>query len=112
METINVEIYPGREVTAYTPECLPELRRLGKEAEDRWAEDWRDQGAVDLGTCCIGKGLRVYVANAGDKRPREVTIARGDFVQGNVAAYQTHHVALQYLAEMGVEAEYYDGRMD
>jgi hypothetical protein len=108
----TIEIYPGRIVQAYQQKELHTLRAAGAAAEDLWWREWIAQGRKDEGSCTLGKGLQVYFLRPRARRPSMMTIARCDFVQGNVSAYKTVGPALEYLRGQGLMVEYNDGVMD
>ena len=108
----KVEIWAGKVVNAYTFVELELLCTVGKKAQDLWYEEWKNQGGKDEGTCCGGKAIRVYFIPKGKRKVEEVPIAACSWVQGNISASKSVAPALAYLAQMGIEAEYYDGWMD
>jgi hypothetical protein len=108
----TVEIYPGRIVQAYQEKDLNRLRNAGAAAEMIWRREWLAQGGKDEGTCTLGKALEVYYLRPRARRPSSLSIASGDFVQGNVAAYKSAKPALEYLRAQGLMVEYNDGVMD
>jgi hypothetical protein len=108
----QVEIYPGRIVTAYQDKDLVGLHALSLTAESLWFNEWVKQGRHDEGTCTLGKGFEVYYLKKGARRPVPRMLVHCNFVQGNVSAYKTAHVVKDYLAQHGVLADYNDGRMD
>jgi len=109
MKTCNT--YNGT-IEAYTPTELESLKTHGAIAGDIWLEQWKHQGAQDLGTCTGGKGFWVWYVGKGKRKPQELTITRCDWVQGNVSAQRSKDNALAYLESKGIKAQYYDGWMD
>lgn len=108
----QVEIYPGRIVTAYQDKDLVNLHGLALAAESLWYNEWVKQGSHDEGSCCLGKGFEIYYLPKRARRPVPRMIVHCNFVQGNVSAYKTGHVVKDYLAKHGVLADYNDGVMD
>lgn len=108
----QVEIYPGRIVTAYQDADLVKLHELALVAESLWYHEWLGKGQPDRGTCTLGKGFEIYYLPKRARKPIRRKIVHCNFVQGNVTAYETGHVVKKFLAEHGVQAEYDDGVMD
>lgn len=108
----QVEIYPGRIVTAYQDADLANLQGLRLAAESLWYNEWVRQGQPDRGTCTLGKGFEIYFLPKRARKPIRRKIVHCNFVQGNVTAYETGRVVKEFLAEHGVQAEYDDGVMD
>ena len=108
----QVEIYPGRIVTAYQDKDLVKLHELALLAESLWFHEWVGQGQPDRGTCTLGKGFEIYYLPKRARRPVTRMLVHCNFVQGNVTDYETGHVVKKFLDEHGVQADYNDGRMD
>jgi len=108
----QVELYQGKIVNAYTFAELELLVNAGREAQNLWYEEWQNLGSKDEGTCCGGKSIRVYFIPKGKRKVEEMPIAACGWVQGNVSAAKSVAPALAYLAQKGIQAEYYDGWMD
>ena len=67
-----------------------------------WYDTWKNQGAVDEGTCCGGKKIETDYGNI-----------PCNFVQGNVSAMKSAKPVMSYLSEVwGIESYYNDGWMD
>jgi hypothetical protein len=90
-------------------EMLAQFKNI---CEYDWHNNWVKQGSKDEGTCCLGKGIKVYFLPKGKRLPREVYLARCDFVQGNVAAYKASKPVMERLESEGIACWYDDGRMD
>lgn len=108
----QVEIYPGRIVTAYQDADLVKLHEIALMAESLWYNEWLGKGQPDQGSCTLGKGFDVYFLPKRARKPIRRKIVRCNFVQGNVTAYETGRVVKDFLAQQGVQAEYDDGIMD
>jgi len=65
----------------------------------------------DAGTCVIGAGIAVYAIPKGCRKPQQCLLTDAPF-QGNVGSYNASKRALEWLKSQGVEAYWYDGRMD
>ena len=65
----------------------------------------------DDGTCVLGAGIAVYAIPNGCRNPQQCFLTVAPF-QGNVGSYNASKRALEWLKSQGVEAYWYDGRMD
>ena len=65
----------------------------------------------DEGTCVLGAGIACYAVPKGCRKPRQILLTDAPF-QGNVGSQRASNRALQWLKEQGIEAYWYDGRMD
>jgi hypothetical protein len=84
-----------------------------EQAQEIWYQEWVRQGKKDHGTCCGGKGLEIRYIAKGKRIADWVNVVNCTWVQGNIAAYDAHAPALEYLKEYGdIEARYNDGWMD
>lgn len=100
-------------VTVYKKKDLEEIREYLELAHLKWLDEWKRQGGKDEGSCTGGKGLQVWYIAPKCRTPRQRTIIPCDWVQGNVSAYESVHVALDFLKEQGIEdVSYYDGWMN
>ena len=72
---------------------------------------WRANGREDAGTCVLGAGIEVWVVEprARAAKPRVVI---GQVSQGNVSSHAAAKPALEFLLAQGIEARWFDGRMD
>ena len=108
----QVARYDGQMVNAYQAADLVAARLLFAQAQDIWYQAWQNQGGEDIGSCCGGKAIRVYFIGKGCRRYEMQSVVPCSFVQGNIAASRSVQPALDFLADNGIEAEYYDGWMD
>ena len=65
----------------------------------------------DEGTCVIGAGIAIYAIPEGCRKPQQCLLTVAPF-QGNIGSYNASKRALDWLKDRGVEAYWYDGRMD
>jgi hypothetical protein len=108
-----VKKYNGEIIQAYQAEDLEKLKLVFAAAKLLWIRQWKDQGALDQGSCCGGKGISVPFIGKGKRNYESINVVSCDFVQGNVSAYESVGGALAFLKEMGVVgASYNDGWMD
>ena len=108
------KFYKGNEdtVLAYQDSDLLDWQDVFVRAEAFWYSEWEKQGARDEGTCCGGKGIRVWYAGPRKQSAELIRVINSPPCQGNVSAYRSVGPALEFLKEIGVDAEYYDGWMD
>ena len=99
-------------VEAYQLADIENLRPIWDQAGDIWAAEWERQGSTDEGSCCGGKGIRIWAALPRKRSAKLVTIIHSPNCQGNISAQKSVDPALKFLADHGVDAEYYDGWMD
>jgi hypothetical protein len=102
----------GTFVDAYEKADLADIRYKLNIAENAWYNEWVDQGKQNLGTCCLGKGIQIWYRGPRKRSAVPLTVVPSPPCQGNVSAYKSSGPAMEYLKECGIEAEYYDGRMD
>jgi|GEM_PF-2131500 len=108
-----VKKYNGEIIQAYQAEDLEKLKLVFAAAKVLWIQQWKDQGALDQGSCCGGKGISVPFIGKGKRNYESINVVSCDFVQGNVSAYESVGGALAFLKEQGVVgASYNDGWMD
>lgn len=108
-----VKKYNGEMIQAYQAEDLEKLKSVFAAAKALWLQEWREQGALDQGSCCGGKGISVAFIGKGKRNYENVNVVACDFVQGNISAYQSAPAVLAFLKEQGVVgASYNDGWMD
>lgn len=108
-----VKKYNGEIIQAYQAEDLEKLKSVFAAAKALWIQKWKEQGALDQGSCCGGKGISVPFIGKGKRNYESINVVSCDFVQGNVSAYQSVPEVLAFLREQGVvEASYNDGWMD
>lgn len=100
------------QVQAYQDADLAKFQIIILKAAGEWKAEWKRQGALDQGTCCIGKGIQVWYLKPRSRIADRLTIVPCDFVQGNSSAQKSVVPALELLKANGVEAVYYDGQMD
>ena len=72
-----------------------------KKAEKIWYDTWVEQGRLDEGTCTLGNCIKTIYGDVSAPP-----------VQGNISKSKSKGPALEYLAEQGIQADYYDGVMD
>jgi len=111
----NIETYykgSGDFVDAYEKADLAEISDKLKTAEMAWMEEWLGQGSKDEGSCCGGKGIRIWYRGPRKRSAEPLTVVTSPPCQGNVSAYKSVDPALAYLKDCGIEATYYDGWMD
>jgi len=99
-------------VAAYQKADIDKLRPIFDEAEDIWYDEWERQGSTDEGTCCGGKGIQIWVARPRKRSANLATVILSPNCQGNISAQKSVDPALKFLADHGVDAEYYDGWED
>jgi hypothetical protein len=99
-------------VQAYQVADLATLRSYLEEAKRLWHEDWLDLDNQDEGSCTGGKGFRVWFAAPRKRSANRSLVVEAPPTQGNVSAFKSHHRALAYLQDNGIDANYYDGWMD
>ena len=99
-------------VLAYQRKDLDKLRPVFLEACDIWYDEWFRQGSTDEGSCCGGIGIQVWAGLPRKRSAKLVTVVPGPPCQGNVSAFRSVGPALKFLADHGIDAEYYDGWMD
>ena len=112
---IKIEAYgkgTGHWVDAYEEKDLGDLLVATRRATSIWRDEWERLGSKDYGSCTGGKGLRVWMRKPRKRSAQEVTVVPAPPVQGNMAAYDSHKLALEYLEILGSAAVYYDGWMD
>jgi hypothetical protein len=109
MKTMNIF---GTEQVVYEESDREMLAQLKTICEYDWHNNWVKSGAKDEGSCCLGKGIRVYFLPKRKRTPRSVFLARCDFVQGNVSAYRSVQPVLERLKNEGIACWYDDGNMD
>ena len=108
-----VKKYNGEMIQAYQAEDLEKLKAVFAAAKALWIQQWREQGALDQGSCCGGKGISVAFIGKGKRNYESINVVSCDFVQGNSSAYQSASAVLAFLKEQGVVgASYNDGWMD
>jgi len=109
----EVKQYNGEMIQAYQPKDLAKLNSVFAAAKALWVQQWIEQGAVDEGSCCGGKGISVPFIGKGKRNYEYVNVVSCDFVQGNIAAYKSVGEVLAFLKKEGVVgASYNDGWMD
>ena len=109
---VEVQSYGGKKIKAYKEKYLDENWQHFAFAEILWKEEWQKQGAVDEGTCCLGKGLEVCYIPKGCRKHRWKNVVNGEFSQGNVGVAKARYPAMEYLKKQGFEVAYNDGWMD
>lgn len=65
----------------------------------------------DQGTCVLGAGVALYVIPPRGRVPRLLVVVDAPF-QGNVGSHKACARALEILRAAGLDAFWYDGRMD
>ena len=110
----TVKNYNGDPITAYQKPDIDELRAKGvlEKAYRLWLNKWREQGSVDHGTCCGGKGIQICYLGPRKRNYDYANIVDCRFVQGNLSAAESVGPALDYLKSKGIECSYNDGWMD
>ena len=93
-----------------------DLQGLAAQAQTMVQEDakrFRDEG-----TCVLGAGIAVQAipngsgeAAQGCHKPRQILLTEAPF-QGNLGSQRASDRALAWLKEQGIDAYWYDGRMD
>ena len=63
----EVKKYNGEMIQAYQPEDLAKLSSVFAAAKALWVQQWIEQGAVDEGSCCGGKGISVPFIGKGKR---------------------------------------------
>jgi hypothetical protein len=101
-------------VLAFEESDKEEMIKIGRKAEGIWYQKWVDLGKNDHGSCCGGKGIKVYFRGKGQRYARLTLIAKCDWIQGNVSAQESKDDAIGYLADhlKGIKVWYSDGYMD
>ncbi|MAE51588.1 MAG: hypothetical protein CMH27_07240 [Micavibrio sp.] len=99
-------------VLAYQPEDLEKLNGLFSEAKQLWLATWEEQGRKDDGTCCLGKGIRIWFVGKRKRSAELLTVIDSPPCQGNLSASRSVGPALELLKSHGIEARYFDGWMD
>ncbi len=91
---------------------LESLAPIFSEAREAWLAEWRRQGATDEGTCCGGKGIRVWYVGPRKRIAKRLLVVESPGCQGNLSASRSSRPALEILRASHIECQYYDGWMD
>ena len=90
-----------------------EAIEIGNYAQEKWYRKWIEQGEQDNGSCCGGKGIKVWFRGKGKRYAKETFIVHCGWVQGNLSAEKSHHNALDYVKEYLIDNAFYcDGYLD
>ena len=76
-----------------------EAIKIGKYAENLWYRKWIELGEKDHGSCCGGKGIKVWFRGKGKRYARPTLVVQCDWVQGNISAQESKDKALEYVKE-------------
>ncbi len=102
----------GVTVMAYRDSDLEKLKPVLDKARAIWLQTWHEQGAIDEGSCCGGKGIQVVYLGKRKRNWEYLTVIPSPPVQGNISAQRSVQPALDYLKSEGIDATYYDGWMN
>ena len=99
-------------INAYEKADINKHKSIFEEAQKIWFNTWSEQGSVDEGSCCGGKGLQVFYVAPRCRSAKPLNIVDCNFVQGNISAQLSSKKALDFLKSKGIEATYNDGWLD
>ena len=85
-----------------------EAIKIGEQAEEIWHRKWAELGKKSHGSCCGGKGIKVWFRGKGKRYARPTFVARCDWVQGNLSAQESKDDALAYVKEFLADNAFYD----
>ena len=85
-----------------------EAIKIGEHAGDLWYRKWVELGKKDYGSCCGGKGIKVYFLGKRKRYARPAFVVNCSWVQGNLAASESHEGALEYVKEFLADNAFYD----
>ena len=85
-----------------------EAIKIGEYAKDLWYQKWVELGEKDHGSCCGGKGIKVWFKGKGKRYARQTFIVQCDWVQGNISAQESKDKALEYVKEFLIDNAFYD----